>query len=113
MTSKFVSFDLVVRACQIDVIRNFRSGYCYNDIYLLYANLLPGNGTEILQIVHQLKVVFMRFKYLTLNLTTVLMGILLNTCTPYKVNLNTNHFRFSQLRKLKIQIKSDLFLGEN
>ena len=29
-----VSFDLVIRAYQLDVIRHFGSSYCYNNIYL-------------------------------------------------------------------------------
>ena len=32
-----VSFHLVIRACQLDVIRHFGSSYCYNSIYLLIA----------------------------------------------------------------------------
>ena len=29
-----VSFDLVICACQLDVIRHFGSSYCYNKIYI-------------------------------------------------------------------------------
>ena len=34
-----VSFDLMIRACQLDVIRHFRSSYCYNNIYLSHRKL--------------------------------------------------------------------------
>ena len=42
--TRCVSFDLVIRACQLDVIRHFGSSYCYNNIYILwwgswYANM--------------------------------------------------------------------------
>ena len=35
-----VSFDLVILACQLDVIHHFGSSYCYNNMYLLPVDVI-------------------------------------------------------------------------
>ena len=43
--TRSVEFDLLIRACQRDVIRHFGSSYCYNDKFIIY----PSNVIEKLR----------------------------------------------------------------
>ena len=52
-----VEFDLVIRACQRDVIRIFGSSYCYNDKFIIYLS----NVIEI-NILDQLFNVYLQIK---------------------------------------------------
>ena len=44
-----VSFDLVIRACQLDVIWHFGSSYCYNNIYLFDWRCLNVKLNQVFQ----------------------------------------------------------------